>query len=526
MDQRQKELLINCVLKHYGDDDGAYILRKFPLTGPSGLRRKIAEKDPEYFCLAYLTELFDREFGSYAIEWMTDMDNAINTGLPTKEARVGPRGHAKSTINTVAMPTKAAAYQKRKYILFISANEDTASNFLAKVKKALESPAITEDFGPQKGRVWNNFEIETINGVTVECAGWTSGIRGKNKDRRPDLVIFDDLEDKKVMESPSLRSKLEKSFEEEMLKLGDFDTIYWYVGTLLAVDSLLAKVIKKPTWKSKTYKKVISFPDSAGEKLWEEWRKIFRNIANENRMDDAYKFYLEHKAEMIAGVKMLWEGKYPYKEGAFNGAYYNTMLEREESEDAFWKEDQNEPKESSDMPFKQLSFWQDVFGDCPVLPSTKLAIDPSEGKGLDGTAYAIGGKTNGAVILKDGQLRNDKLNAIMQHVVELIKQYPEIDEVILEENTYKEDGTEQLRKYLVDHESYRKVTGFRATDNKHNRIIQMEPDINTGSVLFNKLNVAFNNQVLKYSARADHDDAADVTHKLWKTLKVPAFCMK
>ncbi|HUX80302.1 MAG TPA: hypothetical protein VMW10_11270 [Alphaproteobacteria bacterium] len=526
MDEAQKALLIDKIVEHFGMDDAETILTTYPATGPSGLRRMLGEMDPEYFCKAYMPDQFDREFGDYAIEWMNDCKAIIEAGQSTKEARIGPRGHSKSTIWTVGMPTWAACYKKRKYILFLSANEDTSSNFLIKSRNIMESPAIIEDFGPQKGKTWNNYEIETVNDITIECSGWTAGIRGKNKKRRPDLVIFDDLEDKKVMESPSLRTKLEKAFTEEMLKLGDFDTIYIYVGTLLAVDSLLAKVMEKPTWKFKLYKKVISFPGDEGEKLWEDWRKIFRDLRNESRMEDAYQFYLDHKDEMVNGVKMLWPGKYPDEKMVYKGAYYATMLEREESEDAFWQEDQNEPKSSGDMPFKAIRYWQELYNEPPKIERLKLTIDPAEGKGLDNTAYTLGGSLHGGVCVREGQLKDHKLNKIMEHTAWFIKTYPEIDEVILEENTYKEDGTEQLRQYLVSKGLYRKVTGFRSTDNKHNRILQMEPDINNGLILFNKINTQYNNEVLMYHNKADHDDAPDGLHKLWKTLKKPNYYMK
>ncbi|MFZ2783837.1 MAG: hypothetical protein WAZ36_05510 [Sediminibacterium sp.] len=526
MDDTIKQLIIDKVIEYFGIDNAEDVLTKYPLVGPSGLRRMFGEMDPAFFCKAYMPDQFEREFGDYAIEWMNDCKTIIEAGQSTKEARIGPRGHSKSTIWTVGMSTWATCYKKRKYILFISANEDTSSNFLGKDKNALESPAIVEDFGVQKGKVWNNFELETSAGITIECAGWTAGIRGKNKKCRPDLVIFDDLEDKKVMESPSLRAKLEKAFTEEMLKLGDYDTIYIYVGTLLAVDSLLAKTIEKPTWKFKLYKKVISFPDERGEMLWEEWRKIFRDLRNRNRMEDAYQFYLENKEEMLNGVKMLWPGKYPDDKMVYKGAFYNTMLEREESEDSFWQEDQNEPRSGGDMPFKTLRYWQELYEEAPKIEHLKLTIDPAEGKGLDNTGYTLGGSLNGGVCVRDGQLKDHKLNKIMEHTVWFIQTYPEIDEVIFEENTYKEDGTEQLRQHLVSKGFYRKVTGFRSTDNKHNRILQMEPDINNGLILFNKLNTQYNNEILMYHNKADRDDGADSLQKLWKTLKRPSYYIK
>ena len=524
MNEKQKDLLIEYAFRHFGDDTELVLTNpdEFPLTGPGGLRRMLGEIYPEYFCKAYLPDQFEREFGDYAIEWMNDCKDIIEAGQPTKEARIGPRGHSKSTIWTVGMTIWATCYKKRNYILFISANEDTSSNFLGKDKNALESQAIVEDFGQQKGKVWNNFEIETTTGITLECAGWTAGIRGKNKKRRPDMVIFDDLEDKKVMESPSLRIKLEKAFSEEMLKLGDFDTIYIYVGTLLAVDSLLAKTVRKPTWKHKIYKKVLQFPNETGEKLWEEWRKIYRDMYNENRMDDAYAFYLEHKEDMLRGVKLLWPGKYPEDKMIYKGAYYATMLEREESEDAFFQEDQNEPRNSDDMKFKNIRYWES-WSD--KIKSIKLAIDPSEGKN-DSSGYVCGGEMNGGYFIKEGKLAKHDPYQIMNEVVRFIKEYPEIDEVLLESNLFKDLLKTELIKKLCENNCYRTVTHKHASENKHIRIMKMEPDISGGKVFFNEINVSFNEQIKGYHQKADHDDAPDSLQLLISGLKKPNYYMK
>jgi len=524
MDNYQKDLLIEYAFKHFGDDT-ELVLTNFPLTGSGGLRRMLGEIYPEYFCKAYLPDQFEREFAEYSLTILYILKNVIESQAREKQAIIAPREHGKSTFSSFAMPTWSALYKKKQFIFFISSNGDISANFLEKTKKALESQAIVEDFGPQKGRSWNAEEICLKNGVWICCSGWKSGLRGINKDTRPDLIILDDLEDKSTMESESLRQKLEICFNEEIGRLGTYNTDFFYIGTLLSEDSLLARVTKMPAWKSLILKRVISFPEN--EQLWEEWRKIYRNIANENRFDDAWNFYQEHKVEMIKDSKVLWEDKVPADKTIYPGGYYNVMLDREAfGEDAFWKEDQSEPRNSSDMPFKMQRYWQNLYDTPPKINGLKLTIDPSEGKGLDNTAYTLGGLLNGAVIVREGQLKNHKLNAIMEHTVWFINEYPDIDEVIFEENTYKEDGTEQLRQYLVEKSCYRKVTGFRSTDNKHNRILQMEPDMNNGNILFNNLNTQYNNEVLKYHAKAKHDDAADGLHKLWKTLKKPSYYIK
>jgi len=537
MDEQQKNLIVDFTYKNLSkfgidrdmSDDKKVaavetILDEYPLTGPGGLRRMLGEIDPEYFCKAYLSDQFDREFGDYAREILNTLKVVIESNTREKQATVAPRGHGKSTFSSFAVPTWCACYEKKRFILFISANGDTAANFLEKVKKALESPAIVEDFGVLKGKVWNADNICTSTGVWIACTGWKSGIRGINKDTRPDLIALDDLEDKSVMESDSMAKKLEQCFNEEIGRLGDYKTDMFYIGTLLSEDSLLARTIKQSSWKTLFFKRVISFPDDEGEKLWEEWRKIYRDMSNENRFDDAWNFYQNNIDAMLKGVKVLWEDKVPADKTKYPGGYYNVMLDREAfGENSFWQEDQNEPRSSSDRPFKQLTYWQDLYEEYPKVTNLKLTIDPAEGKKQDNTSYTLGGKLNNGVCIKDGQLKDHKLNAIMEHTAWFIQTYPEIDEVLFEENTYKEDGTEQLRKYLVSKGLYRKVTGFRSTENKYNRILQMEPDINNGQVLFNKLNVQYNNEVLGFSPSCKHDDAPDGLHILWKRLKSPNF---
>lgn len=523
MDEAQTNLIIEFTYKHFGDDT-ELVLTNYPLTGPNGLRRMLGDIYPEYFCKAYLPEQFEREFADYSRTILNTLQNVIESQTREKQVIIAPREHGKSTFSSFAMPTWASLYQKKKFIFFISSNSDISANFLEKTKKALESPAIIEDFGIQKGRSWNAEEINLRNGTWVACSGWKSGLRGLNKDTRPDLIILDDLEDKGTIESDSLRRKLETSFNEEIGRLGTYNTDYFYIGTLLSDDSLLKKVTQMPSWKSLILKRVISFPEN--EQLWEEWRKIYRDISNENRFEDAWEFYLKNKDEMIRGSEILWEDKVPKDKTKYHGGYYNVMLDREAfGEDAFWKEDQSEPRNSSDRPFKVQRYWQSLYDEPPKIEKLKLTIDPSEGKKLDSTSYTLGGYLNGAVIVKEGQLKNHKLKAIMEYVPWFINEYPEIDEIIIEENTYKEDGTEQLRQYLVEKGVYRKVTGFRSMENKYNRILQMEPDMNNGNILFNNLNVEYNNEVLMYHAKAKNDDAADSLHKLWKTLKKPNYYM-
>lgn len=526
MDEYQNKLLFEYLGKHYSVNEVAALVKKYPLYGSDGLRRMLAGKDREYFCKAYLKDQFEREFGNYARNILNTLATSIESKVQEKIAVIAPREHGKSSLSTFALPCWAALYKKKKFILFISSNGDTAANFLEKTKKALESFTVIEDFGEQKGRAWNADNICLVNGTWIACTGWKSGIRGLNKDTRPDLIILDDLEDKATMESDSLRRKLETCFREEIGRLGYYATDFFYIGTLLSDDSLLSRVSNEPAWRKLFFQAVEQFPDDKGEALWEQWRKIYRDVINSNRMDDAYKFYVENKKAMLKGVKVLWLGKAPPDKMEYKGAYYNIMLEREAwGEDSFWKEAQNMPRAGKDRPFAKLTYWNKIIN-VSDIKSHKLTIDPAEGKGQDSTGYTYGGSYNNAVIVIEGQIKDHNLNAIMNHCVWFIETYPDIDEIIIEENTYKEDGTNQLRKFLQGKGVYRKVTGFRSKDQKFNRILQMEPDINNGIILFNEFNMQYNNEVLSFSKTCKHDDAADSLHVLWKRFKRPNFIIR
>jgi predicted phage terminase large subunit-like protein len=519
----QKDLLIEYVAKEFGEANVVDILKAYPLEGVNGLRRMLGEIYPEYFCKAYLPDQFEREFADYSRTIVHQLKQTIESNSREKKAIIAPREHGKSTFCSFAMPTWATCYQKKKFIFFISSNNDIASNFLGKIKKALQTKAIEQDFGKFRNKrehAWNNDEI-FAKGTWVACSGWKSGLRGLNKDTRPDLIILDDLEDKMTIESESLFKKLELCFREEIGRLGQYNTDFFYIGTLLSEDSLLAKIENDPSWKTTKLKRVISFPKN--DSLWDRWREIYRNIKDENRFENAYNFYIENKMAMIEGTKVLWPNKVPPDKTKYPGAYYNVMLDRETfGEDAFWKEDQNEPRNSDDHKFKNIVYW-DKWPE--KLDKLKLAVDPSEGKN-DYSAYVVGGELNGGYFIKDARLSRDDPYKIMETVCAFIKSYPQIEEIIFESNLFKDLLKSELIKKLCNENLYRSVLYQWEQVNKHIRIMKMEPDITGGNILFNKINVNFNEQVKSYSKTTKHDDAPDALQSLIKQLKKPNFYIK
>lgn len=517
MDEYQLELLMKYLQKHFNDDEIEELLNSdHPLTGfgkngEISIRRMLGEIDIEYFCKAY-TDQFNQEFGDYAKEILCTLKNGIESNAQENIAVVAPREHGKSSLSSLATPTWSAVYQKKNFVLFISANYDTAANFLTKIQRTLESPPITEDFGKMrdKKKTWNAEKIETSNGVWIACSGWKSGLRGLNLDTRPDLIILDDLEDKQTIESESLQKKLESAFKDEIGRLGYYKTDFFYIGTLLAEDSLLAKVMNEPSWKKLFYQCVTSFPKN--EHLWDEWRVIYRDLENPNRLDDAYQYYLDRKEEMLEGSSVLWEGRFPEGEMKYKGAYYNVMLNREKwGESSFWKEDQNQPRSSASFLFQDLMYWDKLpsFDDMDLT----LGLDPSMGKkNSDYQALCCMGrhKQTGRKYIIDSQLLKIKPKQLLDVILEWCEKYP-ITKIGAESTAFQEYLADDLKQKLKENEMYQVILKkIKPRKNKESRIENLEPFISRGEILFNKDCVTFNTHCKNWSRSGkEKDDGID-----------------
>ena len=128
-----------------------------------------------------------------------------------------------------------------------------------------------------------------------------------------------------------------------MLSLGAADDSMDVVviGTILHYDSVLARLIKNPLWKSRKFKAVIEWPHNMS--LWDKWEELLLNVGEES----ALNVYVERKTEMEAGSIVSWPAAQPL---------YKLMVKRaRDGRPAFDSEQQNDPVSGDDAPFQELS---------------------------------------------------------------------------------------------------------------------------------------------------------------------------
>ena len=498
-----------------------------PLTGEDGLRRKLGAIDMEFFGRAYFPHYFSRPSPEFHREldaiWqqgvlkgrypLTAAEIKTISRLPgVRRAVAAPRGHAKSTNLTFKGTMHSTLYGYKHYPIIISDSSEQAEGFLDNIRVEFEeNTVILEDFGPLAGSVWRSNVLVTKTNIKIEAIGSGKKIRGrKHRNWRPDLIILDDVENDENVRTPEQRSKLKNWFDKAVSKSGDDYTDIVYIGTLLHYDSLLAKTLTNPAYRSIKYKAVIQF--SQADDLWQQWESIFTDLSNDDREADALAFFQAHKAAMLEGTQVLWEEKL---------SYYDLMVMRvSEGEASFNSEEQNEPINPDDCLF--MEEWFEYYNEAeinfrdPVFDFFGF-IDPSLGKTKRSDFSAIvtlaKHRSSGYMYVVDADIERRHPDRIIADV--LAKErwlrasfghgYRKLG---AETNQFQWFLKEELAKASAKAGLYLPIEEVQQTSDKVMRIQTLQPDVKNKYIKFNRRHKRLLEQLTQFPMGA-HDDGPD-----------------
>ena len=498
-----------------------------PMTGPGGLRWKLGAIDMEFFGRAYFPHYFSKPSPEFHREldaiWqqgvlkgrypLTAADTKMISRLPgTRRAVAAPRGHAKSTNLTFKGTMHSTLYGYKHYPIIISDSSEQAEGFLDNIRVEFEeNTAILEDFGVLAGSVWRSNVLLTKTNIKIEAIGSGKKIRGrKHRNWRPDLIILDDVENDENVRTPEQRKKLKDWFDKAVSKCGDDYTDIIYIGTLLHYDSLLAKTLTNPAYRSIKYKAVIQF--SQADDLWQQWETIFTDLSNDDRESEALAFFQAHKAAMLEGTQVLWEEKL---------SYYDLMVMRvSEGEASFNSEEQNEPINPDDCLF--MEEWFDYYNEAEVNfgdPAFDFFgfIDPSLGKTKRSDFSAIvtlaKHKGSGYMYVVDADIERRHPDRIIADV--LAKErwlrasfghgYRKLG---AETNQFQWFLKEELAKASAKAGLYLPIEEVQQTSDKVMRIQTLQPDVKNKYIKFNRRHKRLLEQLTQFPMGA-HDDGPD-----------------
>lgn len=523
--------LLNAFLRKDSTPERKQLLKEYeaglPVTGPTGIRKRLGAIDMEFFGRAYFPHYFSRPSPEFHRELDTIWQQGVLKGrypfnsqiareisrLPgCRRAVAAPRGHAKSTTLTFKGTMHAVLYGYKHYPIILSDSSDQAEGFLENIRVEFEENGlIQEDFGNLQGKVWRNNVILTSTNIKVEAIGSGKKIRGrKHRNWRPDLLILDDIENDENVRTPEQRTKLSNWFNKAVSKAGDDYTDIIYIGTLLHYDSLLAHTLANTGYKSIKYKAVLAFSDA--EELWKQWEDIYTDLSNETHQEDGREFFEAHREEMLAGTQVLWEEKL---------SYYDLMKMRiDEGEAAFNSEEQNEPINPDDCLFQEE--WFDYYNEAEIDFKDRNFVfygfvDPSLGKTKHSDFSAIitlvKHKVTGYMYVFDADIERRHPDRIIEDILEkerrIRRDYG---------RGYKKFGCEtvqfqwflkeELVKASARAELYLPVEEVPQTTDKVLRIQTMQPDVKNKYIKFNRRHKRLLEQMVQFPMGA-HDDGPD-----------------
>ena len=391
------------------------------------------------------------------------------------------RGSGKSTICTLSYPMYAVlGKQERKFIVICSATEELSQRHLANIKEEFESnERLRHDFGMvhEEESPWNSRALSFgKHGAMIAAISIDQSMRGiRFGSKRPDVFIFDDIEDRQKMKTQEGRDKIFETINSDFIPAGAKEKKLIFVGSSLHADSPMNRL---------------------------------RDAVIDEEIDGS--FY--HFPIVDANDNPLWKGMYPDKQAI--------VKKRKEvlGEVAWYNEYLLQPTTPADQIVKLDDFHYYDRDDLESLDKglIVLAVDPAIKKGsrTDYTGIVpllvVGEKADRKYYVLDEIVKKRMSSTETQaKLMSMIDQYgKDYVHVIVEDVGYQSALIEQLEGKLGKN----RVHGYKpGRNNKTDRVYEVSSHIETGKILFPEKNALAKELIHQITdiETTKHDDLAD-----------------
>ncbi len=489
------------------------------------LQRDAGRASPQVFARLFLPAYFSSPSSSMHTE-LFDLLAAATRERGGRIAVAAPRGHAKTTVVTLACVLWCVCFRLESYIVLVSNTADQAADLLSHLKRELEGnprllaafPEVCEPPGARPGPPrWRREEIVTRNDVKVTALGVGSKIRGrKHRHHRPGLIVLDDVENEADVRSPEQREQVREWFSKAVSNAGSAVTNVVAIGTILHYDSLLAGLVnpdRSPGWTARVYRAVIAWPERMD--LWQRWESIYNHLEEvEGRSGRAAaaEFLAAHRAEMLRGARVLWPEREPFEQ--------LMEMRLREGRAAFDCEKQNEPSNPEDSCFRESDFvyWDDQYADAESLLTALKGVricggcDPSLGRAgrhRDDSAIVTVAKDRktGTLYILDADIRKRRPDALIEDLIryDLLRGYSML---AIETNQFQEFLADEVRRRSQAKGRRLPVWNVAHSTDKLGRIQSLQPLVTSGRIRFSRRHVLLLDQLRQFP-HAAHDDGPD-----------------
>lgn len=226
------------------------------------------------FSASLLQKNYDQSVESPAchMEWWD-----LCTSTHPKVAIAAPRRHAKSTAVTLAYVLASVLFRDKSYVIILSDTITQATQFLGDIKKELlDNDKLRSLF------TIANFEKDTEDDIIVNftdgvqfrisAKGSEQKMRGlKWNNKRPDLIVGDDLENDEIVLNIERRQKFKRWFYGALVPSLSANGVIRIVGTILHEDSMLNNLMPS-LWDKYTVQEPLKIYNTNPRASWKTFK--------------------------------------------------------------------------------------------------------------------------------------------------------------------------------------------------------------------------------------------------------------
>lgn len=482
--------LLEKYLAKYYDENTAIALLKNNSSDIDRLARALGERDIEFFCLYFMSDIFvvkglnedntmpkdhkpnvARQLSKGHYELWNIANDIFVKDIYDKVAIIEPRGFAKTTIFDMAVSVWLHCYEKSLFTLLGAKTDSDATQFLDSIKKVFnDNEKIIKCFGKLidiksiklNGERYtvNSNEVEFINGTYIKTVGSGTSVRGNNWGGiRPTVFIGDDFQDEKNILTDSAREKQYSKWTKEIEEVGDkavfrndkkikAATKIIAIGTVLHMDCLMSKLSRNNDYFTILRRAVIlesgqTIEDIFESNFWQQCRGIYfdEKLNKDERKAKAKQFYEDHKSKMQFPV---W---WPEKWDCFNDLSVKYWEDRK----AFMSELMNDASSIGEKWFKSVATQIKEEIESHEFVKTMLSIDPASttNKKSDYTAMAVGSKaTNDFTYIRDLLMKKLSFDKYCEKAVEMLERNLDVTHINIEKNTYQGADVAKIKELI------------------------------------------------------------------------------
>ena len=221
-------------------------------------------------------------------------------------AIAAPRRHAKTTAITTTYTLACLLFRDRSYALIVSDTVTQAVQFLGDIKRELANNDQLRSLFQVKEFVKDADDdficvCEDGHMFRVQAKGSEQKVRGlKWNNKRPDLIVCDDLENDEIVMNKERREKFRNWFFGALLPCISYNGVVRYVGTILHNDALLERLMPK-LWDKNTERSEL--------KTWSKRKSAWKAVKYKAHNEDFSAFLWEAAAVKAAKQEGLTSAK-------------------------------------------------------------------------------------------------------------------------------------------------------------------------------------------------------------------------